>query len=119
MPRFLFQSGLFENTIQGARRYIQTRFACNGHGAWFGGMLELPMASGGADEQPAIIFEQFEHLFDFHAGLFISKPQWKDELQYECVCGSVPHDAERGKYTCVARGGENAERLAASRTEGG
>jgi len=77
VPHFLFQSGPFENAIQGTGWHIQTRFSGNGYGAWFGGMLELPMASGSADKQPAIILEQFEHLFDFHAGLFIIKRQRK------------------------------------------
>lgn len=77
----LFQTGLFENTVQRARWYVNVWFASNGHGSAFRLMFELAVAAFGASQVPAIIFEQPNEVSHFHARIISAlSDRWKQNV---------------------------------------
>src|SRR5262245_15669256 len=63
----LFQTCLFENTVQRPRRDIDVRFASNCHRSAFYLMLELTVTAFRSCQIPAIALKQLDEVANFHA----------------------------------------------------
>jgi hypothetical protein len=63
----LFQTGLFENTVQRAWRNVNVWLAGHRHGSAFRLMFELSVAAFRPSQIPTIVFQQPNEVSDFHA----------------------------------------------------
>jgi hypothetical protein len=63
----LFQSCLFENTVQRPSRHVDVWFACDSHRSAFRCVFELTVAAFRASQMPAIVFKQSDEVSNLHA----------------------------------------------------
>ena len=61
-----FETGLFEDGIEGSGRNVDARFSSKRHRTPFPGMFELSVASSGPGQNPPVVFEYFDDCADFH-----------------------------------------------------
>ena len=62
----VFQSGLFQNTVQCASRDVNAGMPRDGDDAGFVRMLEMPMTAARARQMPTVFFDEFDGFTDFH-----------------------------------------------------
>ncbi len=65
--RSLLKTGLLQDIIEGAWRNINVRFAGDGHGAGFRGMLELSVAAARVHLTPSVVLKLLDQRPDFHS----------------------------------------------------
>lgn len=74
----LFQTGLFENGVKRANRYVNIWFACHRNSAWSGRMFELPMTAFRSSQIPPVLFELLDEVANFHARIISNlSEEWK------------------------------------------